>query len=86
MGGANLATSVSEKLMQTNLHLESLIPQLLINLQVFLGNKWNRFIRALCTKNIPQTDVLEAFVLPDIVVVGNVNASGNARSSKGKHF
>jgi hypothetical protein len=71
--------------MQADLNLECRVAALLVSGQVALFDERDRLVRCFCGEDVAEGDVLEAKVLSDVVVVGDVDASrntGRVRSMK----
>jgi hypothetical protein len=72
-----LATAVTEQLMQTHLDLEGWVAVLLVSGQVALFDERHSLVRCFRGEDVAEGHVFEAKVLADVVVVGDVDASRN---------
>jgi hypothetical protein len=62
----------TRQLVEPNLYLKGGIAVFLVQWQVGLGDEGNLLIRSLGAQDVAQAHVLEALLLPDIIVVWTV--------------
>jgi hypothetical protein len=72
-----LATAMAQELMQTDLNLECLVGVLLVKILLVVFDERNLLIGSLGGENVAERDVLEAKVLSNVVVVGDVDPCGD---------
>ena len=81
-----LARAMTQELVETNLNLKTGHFPFLENLIVLRIDEGRGF----CdfegrTEDIAEADILEALLLSDLVIVGDVDASGDTRPGEGQH-
>jgi len=67
-------------------HFESLISISLVNLKIFLGNKWDLLVWSLRTQDISEGDILKSLRLSNIIIIWNVDAGRYSGSSERQDF
>jgi hypothetical protein len=66
---------VAEELVQTDLDFEGWVAVFLVDGEVAVFDEWYLLIWRFGREDVAERDVLEAQVLADVVVIGNVDAS-----------
>src|SRR5271163_1235205 len=73
-----LPRAMAQQFVSANLHFKCRVAVLSVQLIILLPNEGDRLIRRRRTQHISQTDILETKSLPDVIVVGNVDAGRDA--------
>jgi hypothetical protein len=63
---------MAQELVDTDLHFKRRVSTVTVDLVIGVANEWNGLFGSFGGQHVAQTDVLEAQVLPDVVVVRNV--------------
>lgn len=75
-----------EEFVQTYLDLESLVPVFTVDFLVFFCDEGDCFVRCFRAEDVAERDVLEAEVLADVVVVGDIDACGDGGAGVCEYF
>lgn len=73
-----LAAAMAEELVQTDLDFKSGVTVLLVGFQVAVFDKGYLFVGGFGGEDVAQRDVFETNVLTNVIIVGNVDAGGDA--------
>ena len=76
-----LAAAVAEELVETDLDFEGLVRVGLVEGLLFVFDERDFLVGSFCAEDVAKGDVLEAKVLSDVVVVGDVDSCGDAVKS-----
>lgn len=71
-----LAATVAEELVEADLDFEGLIGVGFVQGLLLVFDEWDLLIRSFRAEDVAERDVLEAKVLSDVIVVGNVDSCG----------
>lgn len=76
-----LAAAMTKKLVQTDLNLEGLVGVFLVKSLLLVFDERDLLVGCFCRQDIAEGNIFEAKVLPDIVVVGDVDSCGDTAQS-----
>lgn len=65
---------MAKELVQTNLNLKGVISVFLVKSLLLLFDERDLFVRCFGRQHIAKGNVFEAKILPDIVIVGDINS------------
>jgi hypothetical protein len=68
---------MAEQFVKADLNLKGGITVLLVCFQITVFDKRNRLVRCFRGEDVAKRYVLETKVLPNIIVIGNVNSGGD---------